>query len=61
MGSDGVEGLGAIKRVGGKTIADAESTSILYAMPKIAAEKGYAKLILPNYSIKEEIIKFIEI
>ncbi len=59
MGSDGVEGLGAIKRVGGKTIAEDKSTSILYAMPKFASEKGYAKLVLPNYNIKDEMIKFI--
>ncbi len=59
MGSDGVEGLGAIKRVGGKTIAESEETCILYAMPKFAKEKGYANLVLPNYNIKDEIIKFV--
>ncbi|MFX0003326.1 MAG: chemotaxis-specific protein-glutamate methyltransferase CheB [Candidatus Hodarchaeota archaeon] len=60
MGSDGVEGLGAIKRVGGKTITEAEETCILYAMPKFAAEKGYADYILPNYEIKDQIIKFMK-
>ncbi|MFX1499851.1 MAG: chemotaxis-specific protein-glutamate methyltransferase CheB [Promethearchaeota archaeon] len=59
MGSDGVEGLGAIKRVGGKTIAEAEETCILYAMPKFAAEKGYTDYILPNYEIKDKITQFI--
>ncbi|MFX1573911.1 MAG: chemotaxis protein CheB [Promethearchaeota archaeon] len=60
MGSDGVEGLHAIKKVGGKTIAESEQTSILYAMPKFAAEKGYADLVLSNYQISEEMIKFIK-
>ncbi len=60
MGSDGVNGLGAIKRVGGKTIAEAEETCILYAMPKFAAEKGYADFILPNYEIKDKITSFIK-
>jgi two-component system chemotaxis response regulator CheB len=59
MGSDGVEGLGAIKRLGGKTIAEAEETSILYAMPKFAAEKGFANYVLPNYQISEKILQFI--
>ena len=59
MGSDGVEGLGAIKKVGGQTIAEAEETSILYAMPKFAAEKHYADLVLPNFKINEKILKFI--
>ncbi|MFX1343615.1 MAG: chemotaxis-specific protein-glutamate methyltransferase CheB [Promethearchaeota archaeon] len=58
MGTDGVEGLGSIQKVGGKTISESEETSILFAMPKIAAEKGYADLILPNYSISPEIIKY---
>ncbi|MFX0006821.1 MAG: chemotaxis-specific protein-glutamate methyltransferase CheB [Candidatus Hermodarchaeota archaeon] len=59
MGSDGVNGLGAIKQVGGKTIAEAEETCILYAMPKFAAEKGYADYILPNYEIKDKITTFL--
>ena len=59
MGSDGVEGLGAIKRLGGKTIAEGAETCILFAMPKIAAEKGYANFVLPNYEIHDQILKFI--
>jgi len=58
MGSDGVEGLGSIQKIGGKTISESDETCVLFAMPKIAAEKGYADLILPNYSIYPEIIKF---
>lgn len=58
MGSDGVEGLGVIKKVDSQTIAKAEETSI-YAMPKFAAEKGYADFILPNFKISEKILKFI--
>jgi two-component system chemotaxis response regulator CheB len=58
MGSDGVEGLGAIKSSGGNTIAESEETSILYAMPKFAAEKGFADWKLPNYKIAEKILGF---
>jgi len=60
MGSDGVKGLGAIKRVGGKTIAESEETCILYAMPKFAAEKGFADFILPNYSISSKMVDFVK-
>jgi len=59
MGADGVNGLGAIQKVGGKTIAESEETCILYAMPKFAAEKGLADFILPNYLVKDYIIKFV--
>ncbi len=59
MGADGVNGLAAIQKVGGKTIAESEETCILFAMPKFAAEKGFADFILPNYKIPEFILKFI--
>ncbi|MFX1313464.1 MAG: chemotaxis protein CheB [Promethearchaeota archaeon] len=59
MGSDGVNGLKAIKSEGGKTIAESEETSILYGMPKVAAERGVADLIVPNYKIIDEMIKFV--
>ncbi|MFX0021741.1 MAG: chemotaxis protein CheB [Candidatus Hermodarchaeota archaeon] len=58
MGADGASGLKAIKQEGGRTIAESEETSILYGMPKAAAETGAADLILPNYKIVDEIIKF---
>ncbi|MFX1389223.1 MAG: chemotaxis protein CheB [Promethearchaeota archaeon] len=58
MGKDGVEGLRAIRDNGGKTIAESEETSILYGMPKVAAETGVADLIIPNYKIVDEIIRF---
>ena len=59
MGRDGVDGLHAIKSEGGKTIAESEETSVLYGMPKVAAETGAADLIIPNHKIVEEMINFV--
>ncbi|MCK4480257.1 MAG: hypothetical protein KAV01_07000 [Candidatus Lokiarchaeota archaeon] len=59
MGSDGASGLMAIRQEGGKTIAESEETSILYGMPKVAAETGAANLIIPNYKIVDEMIRFV--
>ena len=42
MGDDGAEGLGAIKREGGMTIAQSEESCVVYGMPKAAIERGYA-------------------
>jgi two-component system chemotaxis response regulator CheB len=42
MGANGVEGLRTIKSKVGKTFADSKDTSILYGMPKVAAETGTA-------------------
>ena len=59
MGSDGASGLMAIRQEGGKTIAESEETSILYGMPKVAAQTGAANLIIPNYKIVDEMIRFV--
>lgn len=42
MGDDGAEGLGAIKKHGGMTIAQSEDSCVVYGMPKAAIERGYA-------------------
>jgi two-component system, chemotaxis family, protein-glutamate methylesterase/glutaminase len=42
MGDDGAEGLGAVKKVGGMTIAQSEDSCVVFGMPKAAIERGYA-------------------
>jgi len=42
MGDDGAEGLGAVKKAGGITIAQSEDSCVVYGMPKAAIERGYA-------------------
>jgi two-component system chemotaxis response regulator CheB len=61
MGKDGVAGLRTIKKAGGKTIAESQETAVLYGMPKAAAESGVADLIIPNYKIKDNMIRFAKI
>ena len=46
MGEDGSEGLGAIKRSGGMTIAQSEDTCVVSGMPRAAILKGHANKIL---------------
>lgn len=58
MGHDGVAGLKAIKLMGGITISESEETSIIYDMPKIAAEAKAADIIIPNYEISKKIVEF---
>lgn len=58
MGKDGVAGLEAIKSAGGKTIAESQETSVLYGMPKIAADTHAAEAIVPNYEVKDWMITF---
>jgi two-component system chemotaxis response regulator CheB len=47
MGKDGAEGLLHIRQSGGPTIAQDEASSVIYGMPREAAEIGAASSILP--------------
>lgn len=47
MGSDGAEGMGAIKMRGGLTMAQDEESCVVFGMPRSAIEKNYIREIVP--------------
>ena len=51
MGRDGALGLLALRRAGWFTVAQDEATSVVYGMPRAAAESGAAELVLPIRAI----------
>ncbi len=57
MGSDGAQGMAAIRQAGGKTIAEHESTCVVYGMPRAAIETGAVQQILPLPHIAEAIVQ----
>ena len=56
MGSDGTEGLRAIRQRGGLTLAEAEETCVIFGMPKAAIEAGVIERTLPLDRIAAEIL-----
>ena len=56
---DGVDGLKKIRKARGKTIAESKETAESYGMPRRALEEGAARLSVPNYEIKNHLIRFI--
>jgi two-component system chemotaxis response regulator CheB len=47
MGKDGLDGARAVKKAGGRVLVEAESTCVVYGMPRAVAEAGLADEILP--------------
>ncbi|MFH1062970.1 MAG: chemotaxis response regulator protein-glutamate methylesterase [Candidatus Omnitrophota bacterium] len=61
MGQDGVEGMRNIKRVGGVTLAEDESTCVVFGMPRIAIQEGVVDKVIPLGYMGIEIMKQISI
>ena len=56
MGEDGAEGIGEMKRAGARTIAQDESSSVVFGMPRVAIERGYAEKVVSLDNMAEEIV-----
>ncbi|CQR71506.1 Chemotaxis response regulator protein-glutamate methylesterase [Sporomusa ovata DSM 2662] len=57
MGHDGTKGIQAIKHQNGKTIAEDQSTAVVFGMPKSAIEAGVVDRVAPITGITAEILR----
>lgn len=57
MGSDGANGLLALRKAGARTFAQDEKTSVVYGMPRVAFEVGAAEKVFPLPAIPAYIVK----
>jgi two-component system chemotaxis response regulator CheB len=57
MGDDGASGLLAVRRAGGYTIAEDESTAVVYGMPGAAVRLGAVCESLPLPAIAARIVE----
>lgn len=53
MGRDGAEGLGSMRKAGGRTVCQDEESCLIYGMPKAAMMIGAAEVELPLEKIAE--------
>ena len=60
MGADGAEAMAAIRRAGGRTIAESEETCVVFGMPREAIARGGAEFVLPSYMIGEKIVELVQ-
>jgi len=56
MGADGAEGTRIVKQAGGITIAQDESSSMIYGMPLAAVETGCVDMVLPLSDIASKLL-----
>lgn len=55
MGRDGADGLRLIKQAGGVTLAEHESSCVVYGMPRTAAETGAVDVVAPIEAMAEAV------
>jgi two-component system chemotaxis response regulator CheB len=55
MGYDGADAFAEIKQRGGRTIAESESSCVVYGMPKELIERGGASVVLPASKVAAQI------
>jgi two-component system, chemotaxis family, response regulator WspF len=58
MGRDGAEGLAVLRRAGWYTMAQDQASSVVYGMPKAAAEAGAAMQIVSLEAIAPALVRF---
>ena len=61
MGHDGAQGMKKIKENHGFTIAEDQSTSVVFGMPKSAIELGVVDRVVPLQAVAAEIIKAVSL
>lgn len=57
MGADGARGLLAMRQAGARTIAQDETTCVVFGMPREAIQMGAAERVLPIHEIAKEALR----
>jgi len=58
MGDDGASAMAELRARGGRTIAEAEETAVVWGMPGELVKRGGANLVLPLHRIADQITRW---
>jgi two-component system chemotaxis response regulator CheB len=56
MGNDGATAMTALRRRGGRTIAESEASAVVFGMPADLIRQGGAELVLPANAVSQQLI-----
>jgi two-component system chemotaxis response regulator CheB len=56
MGNDGATAMTALRRNGGRTIAESESSAVVFGMPAELIRNGGAEMVLPSDGVARQLI-----
>ena len=56
MGNDGADAMTTLRKRGGRTIAEAESTAVVFGMPAELIRLGGADLVLPADAVARQLL-----
>ena len=58
MGNDGASSMTTLRALGGRTIAEAEETAVVWGMPGELFKSGGADVVLPIYEIADKLVSW---
>jgi len=59
MGSDGTQGAAIIRAMGGRILAEAESSSVVWGMPRSVIEAGHAHEVIALTDMAQHIVQMV--
>ncbi|WP_247871688.1 MULTISPECIES: chemotaxis protein CheB [unclassified Azospirillum] len=59
MGNDGAAAMAELRRLGGRTIAEDESTAVVFGMPADLIRRGGADAVLPCGDIASQLLRWL--
>jgi two-component system chemotaxis response regulator CheB len=60
MGSDGADGMLAMRKAGARNLAQDQASCVVFGMPKVAYEKGGAERLVPLDEIADNVAKLFD-